>query len=333
MFIQDLQNLVFKRHEENGADELLIITGYIGPSPFRELNSLPVKCRVIYGMYGSDSIGERLHKTLNEFQSSSHNTELHYSKAGIHAKCYLWAKDGLVIDALVGSANFSRNGLATPNREVLVEADPEVFPQLNEYFENILSNSIACDSDLVVIKTKQKQAVSSSNSTECHLSLLAKIDGVIIVPKASGINWGINSKKAGGKSNTSIGDAEIRITKEAINDFPNLFPPKVGTPSKKSENGKLTRQNDEVELIWDDGFVMKGLLEQNNEMNGLLYPKAICSSERKSVLGLYLRERLGVSPTHLITVDDLIKYGRTDITVSLLAEGVYEMDFSVNKTP
>lgn len=88
-----------------------------------------------------------------------------------------------------------------------------------------------------------------------------------------------------------------------------------------------------MELIWDDGFVMKGLLEQNNEMNGLLYPKAICSSERKSVLGLYLRERLGVSPTHLITVDDLIKYGRTDITVSLLAEGVYEMDFSVNKTP
>lgn len=333
MFIQDLQNLIFKRHEQNGADELLIITGYIGPSPFRELNSLPVKCRVIYGMYGSDSIGERLHKTLNEFQSSSHNTELHYSKAGIHAKCYLWAKDGLVIDALVGSANFSRNGLATPNREVLVEADPEVFSQLNEYFENILSNSIACDSDLVVIKTKQKQVVSSRNSTECHLSFLSRIKGVLMVPEASGINWGANSKKAGGTSNTSIGDAEIRITKEAITNFPNLFPPKLGTPSKRASSGKLTRQNDEVELIWDDGVVMKGLLEQNNNMNGLLYPKAICSSERKSHLGLYLRGRLGVSDTEVITLKHLTDYGRTDVTVSLLAEGVYEMDFSINKTP
>lgn len=333
MFIQDLQNLIFKRHEKNGADELLIITGYIGPSPFRELNSLPVKCRVIYGMYGSDSIGERLHKTLNEFQSFSHNTELHYSKAGIHAKCYLWAKDGLVIDALVGSANFSRNGLATPNREVLVEAAPEVFPQLNEYFENILSNSIACDSDLVVIKTKQKQAVSSRSSTECHLSLLSRSKGVLMVPEASGINWGANSKKAGGTSNTSIGDAEIRITKEAITNFPNLFPPKLGTPSKRASSGKLTRQNDEVELIWDDGVVMKGLLEQNNNMNGLLYPKAICSSERKSHLGLYLRGRLGVSDTEVITLKHLTDYGRTDVTVSLLAEGVYEMDFSINKTP
>lgn len=334
MFTKDLQDLVFKRHDGNGAEELLIITGYIGPSPFRELSKLPIKCRVIYGMYGSDSIGERLHKTLNEFQSSSQNTELHYSKAGIHAKCYLWTKEGVVIDALVGSANFSHNGLATPNREVLVEADPEVFPQLNEYFKNILSNSITCDSHLVVIKTKQNQNISASASasTECKLSFLSKIDGVIMVPKASGINWGANSKKAGGTSNTSIGDAEIRITKEAIKAFPRLFPPKIGTSSKKSTTGKLTRQNDEIELIWDDGFVMKGLLEQNNSMNGLLYPKAICSSEKKSVLGLYLRKRLGVSPTHIITKEDLTNYGRTDVTVSLLAEGVYEMDFSVNKT-
>ena len=331
MFTQNLQRLVFKRHEENGADELLIITGYIGPSPFRELNKLPIKCRVIYGMYGSDSIGERLHKTLVQFQSSSHNTKLHYSKAGIHAKCYLWTKNGVVIDALVGSANFSHNGLATPNREVLVEADPEVFSQLNEYFEGILSNSITCNSPLVVIKSKQTKPVTSIASTECNLSFLSKTDGM--VPKASGINWGANSKKAGGTSNTSIGDAEIRIPKEAIKAFPSLFPPKIGTSSKKSNAGKLTRQNDEIELIWDDGFVMKGLLEQNNNMNGLLYPKAICSSERKSVLGLYLRKRLGVSPTHVITKEDLTNYGRTDVTVSLLAEGVYEMDFSVKKIP
>lgn len=333
MFTQNLQDLVFKRHEANGADELLIITGYIGPYPFKELNNIPIKCRVIYGMYGSDSIGEKLHKALSNIQSSSTNTELLYSKAGIHAKCYLWAKEGVVIDALVGSANFSRNGLATPNREVLVEADPEVFPELTQYFKNILSNSIDCNSHSVVIKAKPNHIVRNNNLTECRLSLLSKMNGRLMVPEASGINWGSRSVDVGGTSHTSIGDAEIRITKEAITNFPNLFPRKLGTPNTRSSSGKLTRQNDEVELIWDDGTVMKGLLEQNININGSLYPKAICSSERKSVLGLYLRKRLGVSPTHIITVNDLTNYGRTDITVSLLAEGVYEMDFSVNNTP
>ncbi len=337
MFIRDLQDLVFKRHEENDAEELLIITGYIGPYPLKKLEKLPINCTVIYGMYGSDSIGEKLHKTLNKIQSSSNNTKLYYSKTGIHAKCYLWTKEGVVIDALVGSANFSRNGLATPNREVLVEADPTVFPQLNQYFEDIISNSITCDSHLVVIKTITKQISQSGDSTECRLSFLLKRKGVLIrpliVPRASGINWGMNSKQAGGTVNTSIGDAEIRITVEDIRAFPHIFPAKLGTPSKKSSSDKIIRQNDEVELIWDDGFVMKGLLEQDNTMNGLLYPKAISSSGKKSHLGLYLRRRLGVSDTELITVKHLTDYGRTDVTVSLLAEGVYEMDFSVNTTP
>lgn len=341
MFTKNLQDLVFKRHEANGADELLIITGYIGLSPFEELNTLPINCRVIYGMYGSDSIGEKLHKKLNKIQSSSHNTEIYYSKASIHAKCYLWAKDGLVIDALVGSANFSHNGLATHNREVLVEADPQVFLDLNEYFENILCNSIACDSHLVVIKPKLKQVTPSGTLVECRLSFLSKSTND--VPEASGLNWGMNSKQVGGKSNTSIGDAEIRISEDILVSFPSLFPPKLAIPSKTSKTGALTRQNEEIEMLWDDGVIMKGLLEQNHErikfyrenpeMKGLLYPKAICSSGKKSTLGLYIRNRLGVTDTELITKKHLTDYGRTDVTVSLLAEGVYEMDFSVNKDP
>lgn len=34
---------------------------------------------------------------------------------------------------------------------------------------------------------------------------------------------------------------------------------------------------------------------------------------------------------YLITRDDLIKYGRTDISISLQGEGVYMLDFSVKK--
>lgn len=329
MFSTNLENIVFNRHTHCNADELLIITGYIGPAPFANLKSLPLDCHVIYGMYGADSIGEKLHNSLTKINSSLTNTDLFYSQSAVHSKCYLWKKDGAIVDALIGSANFSRNGLATPDREVLVEADPAVFGQLQNYFDKVFKNSIPCDSSLVKLKSKIKISSVSGLLTECRLSFLVKQNGAWIVPERSGINWGTNSKKVGGTANTSIGDAEIRIRAEHVKNFPDLFPPKLEEPTKK-QGGKAQRQNDEIELIWDDGTIMSGLLEQNlKSSESLKYPKAICSSNKKSELGLYLRKRIGVSPTHVITKADLDRYGRTDVTVSLQAEGIYYMDFSV----
>lgn len=327
MFSTDLERIIFERHIKLQADEFLIITGYIGPNPFGKLKNLPLQCQVIYGMYGTDSISEKLHQTLQKINSQSTNTNLFYSQSAVHAKCYLWRKNGLIIDALIGSANFSRNGLATPGREILVEANPTVFSELQAYYNTVLNNSLPCDSSLIKLKTKTTTQTSIQRLTECRLSFLIEKNKQWIVPEKSGINWGANSIQMGGTSHTCIGDAEIRITKEAIQNFPHLFPPKLGTPNKRS--GKLQRQNDEIELIWDDGTVMKGLLEQNLPQGDLIYPKAICSSESKAELGLYLRRRIGVSPTHIITKTDLEQYGRTDITISLQAEGVYYVDFSV----
>lgn len=327
MFSTNLEDIVFNRHTACHAEELLIITGYIGPDPFSKLKTLPLECQVIYGMYGADSIGEKLHNSLNKINSSMTNADLFYSQSAVHAKCYLWKKDGKIIDALIGSANFSRNGLATPDREVLVEADPSVFGQLETYFDKIFRNSIPCNSTSVKFKSKLKPSPVTGLVTECKLSFLAKKKGVWEVPEKSGLNWGVNSTQIGGTSHTCVGDAEIRITKEAIENFPDLFPPKLGIPSKRT--GKLQRQNDEIELIWDDGVIMKGLLEQNLPQGDLIYPKAICSSDSKAELGLYLRKRIGVSKTAVITKADLMRYGRTDVTVSLQAEGVYYMDFSV----
>lgn len=335
MFTDNLESIVFNRHLKNNADEFLIITGYIGPQPFKKLKELPINCQVVYGMYGSDSIGYRLNKALNEIQRDSINTNLYYSKTGIHAKCYLWRKDGCVVDALVGSANFSRNGLATPDREILVEADNLIFDQLNTYFDLILKNCIPCNSNEVEPKiVVQEVSQDISQATECRLTFLSKkgkYNGE--VPPGSGLNWGCNSTQVGGTSHTCIGDAEIRITVEDIKSFPNLFPPKLGTQQIKSDGtkGKQQRQNDEIELIWDDGTIMAGLLEQNIHYNGMLYPKALCSSHNKAELGLYLRKRLGVSPTHRITRQDLENYGRTDVSISLQSEGIYYMDFSVSK--
>ncbi|MDC4297308.1 NgoFVII family restriction endonuclease, partial [Acinetobacter baumannii] len=76
MYSNNLESVVFNRHLRSKADELLIITGYNGPDPFDKLKTLTLDCQVIYGMYGSDSIGEKLHKSLVKINSSLTNTDL-----------------------------------------------------------------------------------------------------------------------------------------------------------------------------------------------------------------------------------------------------------------
>lgn len=81
-----------------------------------------------------------------------------------------------------------------------------------------------------------------------------------------------------------------------------------------------------------DGTKMTGLLEgsvvKKEDGKTVLYPKQISSSPQKSILGEYIRKRLGVEKEEPITMKDLDKYGRTSIDVSLLGEGIYYFDFS-----
>jgi len=74
---------------------------------------------------------------------------------------------------------------------------------------------------------------------------------------------------------------------------------------------------------------MEGLFEGSQPIDGVVYPKQISSFPVKSQLGEYIRNRIGVPLGQPVRRHHLEKYGRTDITISLLAEGVYKFDFSV----
>ena len=70
---EDLSEYVFSRHKYNDSDELVILSGYVGPEPVKALSQLPLSSRVIYGMYATDSIKPNLHKILNKISDSSKN--------------------------------------------------------------------------------------------------------------------------------------------------------------------------------------------------------------------------------------------------------------------
>ena len=130
LYTQNLEEIIFQRHEILDTDELIVLSGYLGPRPVARLEELPFNSR---GMYGSEGIQTRLHNSLTRIQNEVENLNIFYSQLPVHSKCYVWRRQGQIIHALLGSANFSINGLTTPYREILAETTRDTFNPLNDY--------------------------------------------------------------------------------------------------------------------------------------------------------------------------------------------------------
>lgn len=125
---------------------------------------------------------------------------------------------------------------------------------------------------------------------------------------AGGLNWGGNAL-----NHTRPYDSYIPIHIGTIRANPGLFYPKP-----------IVQQL--INFHWDDGTVMQGLFEGNGPNN---YPKQISSTPHKDILGRYFRTRLGLPITRRISIDDLINYGRTTVTIERIDNFNYTLDFSV----
>lgn len=323
IYYTNLEEVIFQRHQTYDTDELIIISGYLGPNPVEQLDSLPFNTKVVYGMYPAHGIGVQLHNSLKSIQERSNKVNIYYSSLQVHSKCYIWMSNGNIIHALIGSANFSSNGLRTPYREVLTESDPSTYNELKNYIDSVLTDATLCSSiaENAAQATIRRQPDPLRSTDYCRMTLLDPRTSN--TPNTSGINWGQNPE-----NHTTPDDAYIPVRAEHIRTYPELFLPKANF-SAISQGGRVQRHNDAIEILWDDGTIMNGLFEGNYDINGVNYPKQISSFPEKSTLGSYLRNRLGVASGAFVNTQDLINYGRTHIDISLLEEGIYYFDFSV----
>ena len=330
LYYEKLENKIHEKASLNGRGQFIVISGYIGYEPIHQLaEKLPnVNITVIYGMYGSDGISAPLHNALVDIHRKMSNVKIYYSLKPVHSKIYYKQTDDDICSILMGSANFSVSGLRNDYKEVLSDVNEDSYKDFSKYLEFVRQWCVECTDESIKVKrvlkvpnkTRKEEVLLQKNI--CRISFLDKNGRV---PQKSGLNW------CHSKGKVAIGDAYIPIKRDNIMKFPKMFPPKKYVGGKDNDNysGKKQRENDEVELIWDDGTVMIGLLEGQFKHNGVIYPKQLSSSPHKSILGKYIRERLGVSLNHIITKSDLNKYGRTHIDVSLISEGIYYINFSI----
>ncbi len=131
-----------------------------------------------------------------------------------------------------------------------------------------------------------------------------------------GLNWGYDPKtnelrieKGKTETNRSGNEAYFQLLSEVFNtDF---FPAK-----------------EKFHVIDDQNHDFIFSRTQPKVSNG--NPQALSTSESNRILGLYLRHRLGLKSGQLITKQDLLNYGRTDIVIKKI-NSEYLMDFSSKK--
>lgn len=350
LFYVGLEEVIFSKHEllSEAPDELIIISGYLGPAPIERLSELKdISVTVIGGMY-QNGIDARLLNSLQRIEKNNKNLSIKYTNQEIHSKIYIWKRKNKTLAALIGSANFSSNGLRTDYRESLADVTRDTFIPLQDYYNFIISQSTitpqikksqeVIDIALTTPQPNEPNILVKKYSYDIPLYSFEK--GNKIIKPSSGLNWG--RARLTSNAHVAEGDAYIPLPKEILKTNTPLIKP-FDSSYQLNFSGKRKRNSDPIELIWDDGIIMEASLEGSQEYNGKNYPKQLASYKRKtpiidgkkvskkSILGRYLRKRLKIDVDEQITMSTLNQYGRDTITLSLISDGIYYADFSVKK--
>ena len=311
---------------EEGADQLLIVSGYASASMSSSyLETLlnygkQINLSLIVGMVSRDGLSKSDHEAFIKLTRSTPYCE-HFRcnyvihAPSVHSKVYCWLKDQRPYKAFTGSANFTQNGFLLAQDELLVECDAK---SAYHYYEQLVETTASCTDakvedhiQLHQFKRSYNQPLPAEvkkdgysltkilNKNSLSAIELSLLDSRTQQPHAkAGLNWG---QREGREPN----QAYIPVPKP-IQDI-NFFP----------------APGEAFNLLTDDG---KSILCKCAGTGG----KNLESSESNSLLGQYFRSRLRLASGAPVTLQDLLDYGRTTVSITKLDEANYFLDFSAH---
>jgi hypothetical protein len=327
MIYTDLYNEVLIRPCQEGADNLIIISGFASAtmaySHLKDLSerNLTAKIDLFVGMCPSDGVSLSNHRGFQSI-ATSHKKGFKsrfmcsyiYISHAVHSKLYVWYKQGNIYKTFIGSANYTQNAFYR-QRELMAEIKDS---NIEKYRQLMIRDSIYCnDSEIerfIVIQNdanyyrrhihednELKNAAATSGLKSVTVSLLSKKTGE--VPKRGGLNWG---QRPGRNHN----QAYLQLPPEIYRS--NFFP--------------IAPQ---WFIVHTDDFKYFFCRRAEKDKNG----QTIHTPENNSLLGEYFRYRLGLASGALVTRKHLEQYGRSDIVFTKISEDEFYMDFSlpVNK--
>lgn len=310
MILYDLYNEVLIQPVQKGANNLFVVSGYASATfvnrHLRDCNDF--KLNLIIGMSGrrSDHLGY-----MNLYRRFHGRFSGYYLQGTppVHCKIYGWFNNEDELFGYSGSANYSQYGFFTDKQvNQLIHTDPV---SIRSFYEELLDRCIPIheyeydigeDDDLLLEYEQLEGSVGPGEilweypDKKVRISFLSK-NGTL--PTRSGLNWGQRPEH-----NRDPNQAYLSLRKDARKEG---FLPELA----------LT-----FTLITDDNHSMDCAVAQQGR-------KAIHSTYDNSEIGLYIRNRLGVSSGEPVRREDLERYGRTDYTIEKINEETFLFDMSV----
>lgn len=292
----------------DGADELKVLSGYCGASmgarhiaKCDELDYGRIRSEIIYGMAPESGVPKSEHTGFQCLQTSQFpgrfNCQYVVAPPAVHSKLYVWTLGQTPIAAFAGSANFTLTAFFGNRVETMVSCDPQ---EALDEFDVAKERALECtatDIELsVVLHDSEHHAYAGLE--HAHLPFIDDRTGE--TPTRSGINWGQRSGR-------DRDQAYLRILRGMVPT--GFFPPR----------------GQEFTILWDDGFEFIGVVAQDND-------KAVHSHPNNSVLGEYIRKRLGLPSGEYVTAEHFRAYGRDEVMVYKVDEGTYFMDFAIRSS-
>lgn len=308
---------------EQGANRLYIVSGYataimaIRHIEFAKRLNKDISIRLVYGMSPQDGIEKTNHIAFQNLQLNKIDADFQcdyiINRPPVHSKVYAWFNNETPISGFIGSANYTRNAFSSSMREVLLSESPIV---CKEYYQSLIGETVNCldeniaelveiferTYDRMELVTDEELVAEASTAIPNNIINLPAIrlpltDRYGEVPNRSGLNWG---QRPGREPNQAY----------------------IGIPADIGRSGFFPDRFEPFTVITDDEKQMICVRAQDNG-------KGLHTTLNNSLLGEYFRYRLGLANGQFVTKDDLLRYGRSDVTFYKIDEETYFLDFSV----
>lgn len=316
MYTADIAEKILFAPVKMGADHLCILSAHATPAmaswllkSYDEQNISGISIELIIGTTVDEGISVAYHEGFkklhgNRYSNNSGNFSCSYiyNQPTLQNNVYVWLKKGIPVCAFSGELEFTQNSFLQNLHETIQESSAF---EAYTVFEEAVRRSAYCtyseiEEDIIIYQSpinKNSQADTLGAQNRIVLSLLTSKGNE--TGKRSGLNWGQRNK---------------RNKNEAY----------IPLPSKMAKSGFFPLNKQHFIVLTDDHCALLLRVEQQND-------KAITTPASNAQLGEYFRKRLELNNGAYVHAQDLLAYGRTDVTFYKIDDEQFYMDFSVEK--
>jgi hypothetical protein len=310
MIVSELyRDILIKPPKHHGFNELSVVSGYASATfanrHLTEVDSF--KLNLIIGMPSKRNDHLGFLSLYDKFKGRFQGYYLQGSPP-IHSKVYAWQKKNDAI-GYSGSANYTQPGFF--EREQINQITSDNPNEILDFYKSILSRCVDIrdydfsDKELDLTPIEFVHVAGSVMpggivwevpNKRVRISFLDRRGNV---PQRSGLNWGQRPE----------------VRREPNQAYLSL-------KGDSRNEGFLPILGDTFTLVTDDNHTMDCVVAQDGR-------KAIHSTLNNSEIGRYIRTRIGVPLGNPVSLDDLVRYGRTDFTIEKLDEETFFLDLRV----